>query len=133
MDAAEVRFVVVVQVELRVLARRDRADARLERLALTGGEVRRDVAQRPGADAGCVVVGRQPDHCRNQLLAGRQLVDDGVAHRSEFIRRARGLAASSSAITAVSTSSGAPSRSSTGPQLQPSRYASMSVEPSFIA
>src|SRR5215467_9674458 len=78
-----------------------------------------------------MIVGRHPDHRRHQLLARGQLVEKGVAHG--FISLARGLAASRSPITAWSTLSAEPALSSTGPHCQPSRYASMSVDPSFIA
>src|SRR2546426_824604 len=62
------------------------------------------------------------------------LEDIVVAHDSSGLRsRERGLATVSSSMSCFTTASGAPSRSSTGPHFQPSRYASISVEPSFIA
>src|SRR5206468_601681 len=45
----------------------------------------------------------------------------------------RGLAASNSLTSAPATSSGEPARSPSSPQRQASRYASMPVDPSFIA
>src|SRR5712664_2232576 len=88
-----------------------------------------------GPDASRIVVGDQLRHRDHKLLASFELFEQRVAHAagSGFMRRARGVASSSSATTAARTSSGAPGLSSTGPHAQPSRYASMLVDPSFIA
>src|SRR5713226_2792478 len=133
-DAVEVPLVVRVVLELGTVSGGHGPDARLEAFSLRGREVSGDVTERPRPDAVGRVVGDELRHRDEELLAGLELFEK-VAHEdwSGYMIRDLGLAASSSVITAVSTSSGEPGRSSTGPQRQPSRYASMSVEPSFIA
>ncbi len=122
-DSVEVPLVVGVIVELGALTGRHRADAWVETLGLRRRQVCGDVAQVPRADASRIVVGDELRHGDDQLLAGLELLEQRVAHAdgSGFMRRARGLALSSSATTAASTSSGAPGRSWIGPHTQPSR------------
>src|SRR5262249_45563721 len=101
-------------------------------VALARREVGGDVAQVPRADARRRVFGGHAQHRDDELLAVREVVEDGFVH-SGLSSRARGFASASSEIIASTTVWGSPSRSSTGPHRQPSRYESMSVEPSFIA
>src|SRR5713226_5958882 len=109
-DAVEVPLVIGVELERGPLARGHRPNARLEAFLLSGRQVCCDVTERPGADASRVVVRDQLSHGDHQLLAGLELLQQGIGHAdgSGFMSRSRGLAVSSSATTAASTSSGVP-------------------------
>src|SRR6266704_3893965 len=61
-DALEVSLVVAVVLELRAPARGHFADARLKAFGLRRGQVRRDVAQRPGPDTSRIVIRDQLRH-----------------------------------------------------------------------